>query len=242
MSNVQLERSDGVAVVTLMNHERRNALDATVVEALSAVLNEIDADETIGAMVLGGGPWFCAGADLGVLGATGADPAEDASFRAIERIYAAFVRVGSMAVPTIAAVRGGAVGAGMNLMLATDLRVVSGSARLISGFARIGVHPGGGHLALLHRTAGREVTAAVGLFGQEIDGARAAATGLAWTAIDDDQVDATAFELAATPARDPALARRVVASFRRETAAGGLPWDVAVEVERSPQMWSFRRR
>ena len=43
-------------------------------------------------------------------------------------------------------------------------------------------------------------------------------------------------------ARDPDLARRTVASFRRETAPGGLPWDVSVELERSPQMWSLRRR
>jgi enoyl-CoA hydratase len=43
-------------------------------------------------------------------------------------------------------------------------------------------------------------------------------------------------------AKDPALARRMVASFRRETAPGGLAWDVAVELERSPQMWSLRRK
>ena len=48
--------------------------------------------------------------------------------------------------------------------------------------------------------------------------------------------------LAARVAKDPPLARRMVASFRRETAPGGVPWDVAVELERSPQMWSLRRR
>ena len=48
--------------------------------------------------------------------------------------------------------------------------------------------------------------------------------------------------MAARVARDPDLARRMVASFRRETAPGGMPWDVAVELERSPQMWSLRRK
>ena len=41
---------------------------------------------------------------------------------------------------------------------------------------------------------------------------------------------------------DPELARRLVRSFRRETAPGGVPWEVAVELERSPQMWSLRRK
>jgi len=52
-------------------------------------------------------------------------------------------------MPVIAAVRGAAVGAGYNLMLAADLRIVAEDARLISGFLRIGLHPGGGHFALL---------------------------------------------------------------------------------------------
>lgn len=168
------------------------------------------------------------------------DPADDHSFRVVEGLYQAFVRVGAVQTPTIAAVRGAAVGAGMNLMLAPDLRVVAHDARLLSAFARIGVHPGGGLFGLLHRAAGGEATAAMGLFGQEISGTRAAHLGLAWAAVDDTEVEPVAFELARTAARDPALSRRMVASFLSQTAQGGLPWEVGLEVERSPQMWSFR--
>jgi enoyl-CoA hydratase len=82
----------------------------------------------------------------------------------------------------------------------------------------------------------------MGLFGEEVDGDRAVALGLAWAAYDDAEVEDRALSLAGRVARDPALARRMGASFRRETAPGGLPWDVAVEVERSPQMWSLRRK
>src|SRR5699024_5124420 len=103
----------------------------------------------------------------------GADPVEDGAYRDLETVYAAFTTVGEIGLPTVAAVRGAAVGAGINLALATDLRVVSRTARLLPGFDRIGIHPGGGHLSLLHRVAGREVAAGMGLFGEEVSGERA---------------------------------------------------------------------
>ena len=87
-----------------------------------------------------------------------------------------------------------------------------------------------------------EAAAALGLFGEEVDGERAVALGLAWAAYDDGDVLDRALALAARVAADPELARRTVASFRRETVPGGMSWDVAVELERSPQMWSLRRR
>lgn len=177
-----------------------------------------------------------------VLAETGRDPVADEAYRNLETVYAAFTTIGGIGVPTIAAVRGAAVGAGLNLALATDLRIVSRTARLLPGFAQIGIHPGGGHFTLLNRVAGREAAAALGLFGDEVDGERAVALGLAWAAHDDAEVEQQALALAGRVAADPALARRTVASFRRETAAGGVAWELAVEVERAPQLWSLRRK
>jgi enoyl-CoA hydratase len=177
-----------------------------------------------------------------VLADAGVDPVLDTNFRNLGAVYEAFTRLGSIGLPTIAAVRGAAVGAGLNLALATDLRIVSRTARLLPGFAQIGIHPGGGHFTLLNRAAGRETAAAMGLFGEEVTGVQAVELGLAWAAYVDEQVEPEAIALAARVARDPALARHLVASFRRQTAPGGVPWDVAVEIERSPQMWSLRRK
>ena len=136
------------------------------------------------------GPHFCAGAVRGVLADTGRDPVEDGAYRNLETVYRAFTTIGEVGVPTIAAVRGAAVGAGLNLALATDLRIVSRTARLLPGFAQIGIHPGGGHFTLLNRVAGREAAAAMGLFGEEVSGDRAVALGLAWAAYDDEDVEA----------------------------------------------------
>lgn len=111
----------------------------------------------------------------------------------------------------------------------------------MSGFLRIGLHPGGGHFVLLSRLAGREAAAAMALGGAEIDGDRAVALGLAWEAADDGAVEARAMEFAAGVAKDPALAR-AVRSFRLDTGPPAVGWDTAVQTERAPQMWSMRRR
>ncbi|MBW0089288.1 enoyl-CoA hydratase/isomerase family protein [Pseudonocardia sp. KRD-184] len=237
------EVSAGVAVVTLAAPQRRNALTVEMATELEAVFDEIDARQDVGAVVLrGSGGSFCAGADLGVLSGAAQDPLDDDAQRHIDALYGSFLRVGRCRAASIAAVRGPAVGAGLNLVLATDLRIVARDARLISGFGRIGVHPGGGHFTLLSRAAGRDAAAGVGLFGQEIDGERAAALGLAWQAVDDTDVEATALRTAARLGADPALSRRMTASFRREAGPPATSWDVGLEVERGPQMWSFRRR
>ena len=157
-------------------------------------------------------------------------------------VYRSFARVGELEAPTVAAVRGGAVGAGLNLMLATDVRIVARDAKIISGFIPIGLHPGGGHGALLGRTGAREAAAAMALFGERIDGERAAALGLAWMAVDDGDVEETAIELAARAGADPELARRTAASLRTVLGPPPLPWPAALELERASQMWSMRRK
>src|SRR3712207_5434933 len=188
MGQVHLERDGAVAVLTVDNPDVRNGLTPEMGTAISELCEQIDADASLGAAVVrGAGGTFCSGADRRRWTA-GADQAEDTVYKELGAVYTAFRRIGTLAVPTVAAVRGSAVGAGLNLALSTDLRIVAGSARLMAGFLRIGLHPGGGYFTLSTRTAGREATAAMGLFSEEIDGARAEALGFAWRAVPDDEV------------------------------------------------------
>ena len=115
-------------------------------------------------------------------------------------------------------------------------------AAIVSGFLPIGLHPGGGHGALLGRTGQREAAAAMALFGERIDGARAAELGLAWSAVDDSEVEGVAHALAARAGADPELARRTAKSLRAELGPPPLPWAAALELERASQMWSMRRK
>lgn len=243
LTDLTIERHDGVAVMTLDAPDRRNALTLEMAQAMIDACDALDADPTVGAVVVrGAGGYFCAGGDRPTLAAAGADPAAPEQFTGMGTIYRAFHRVGQLEVPTIAAIHGGAVGAGMNLAFATDLRIVARDAKLASGFIPIGLHPGGGHGVLLGRTGAREATAALALFGQRLTGEQAAAHGLCFEAVDADAVDARALELAAIPAADPELARRTTASLRAELGPPGLPWGAALEMERSAQMWSMRRK
>lgn len=240
---IDLDRRDGVALLTLNAPGRRNALTVGMADALIAACEEIDADESVGAVVVrGAGGYFCAGGDRATLADAGTDPAEGERYAGMTTIYRSFARVGELLAPTIAAITGGAVGAGLNLALATDLRVVAEDAVLLSGFLPIGLHPGGGHTALLGRLGSRETAAALTLFGERVTGAQAAERGLAWAAVPADQVDATAEQLASVPAKDPALARRTAASLRASLGPPALPWSAALEFERASQMWSMRRK
>jgi enoyl-CoA hydratase len=242
-AEIELERRDGVAVLTLSAADRRNALTRAMARELAAACEEIDADASVGAVVVqGAGGYFCAGGDRATLADAGADPAAPEAFSGLGEVYRSFARVGELEPPTVAAVRGGAVGAGMNLAFATDVRVVARDAKLISGFIPIGLHPGGGHGVLLGRTGAREATAAMMLFGERIDGERAVELGLAWEAVGDDDVEGRAFELAAVPGADPELARRTARSLRTELGPPAIPWPAALELERASQMWSMRRK
>ncbi|HEX5402242.1 MAG TPA: enoyl-CoA hydratase-related protein [Pseudonocardiaceae bacterium] len=243
MGAIRVDVADGIATITIDAAATRNALNPTTSRELVAVCDDIDADASIGAAVVtGANGTFCSGAERDVLARAGEDPADPERYAELGAVYEAFVRVGNLAVPTIAAVHGAAVGAGTNLLLATDLRIVARDARIIAGFQRIGLHPGGGHFTLLGRLAGREAAAAITVFGTEISGARAAEIGLAWEAVDAADVLPRALAPAAGPAGDPELARKTVMSFRRELDAPGTTWPVALEMERGAQMWSLRRR
>jgi enoyl-CoA hydratase len=243
MGAIRVDVADAVATITIDSAATRNALNPATSRELIAVCDDIDADMSIGAAVVtGANGTFCSGAERDVLARAGEDPADPERYAELGAVYEAFVRVGNLAVPTIAAVQGAAVGAGTNLLLATDLRIVATDARILAGFQRIGLHPGGGHFTLLGRLAGREAAAAISVFGTEISGARAAEIGLAWEAVAAADVLPRAVELAKAPARDPELARKTVISMRRELDAPGLSWPVALEMERSTQMWSLRRR
>lgn len=240
-NEVLLEMNGDVAVITLNAPERRNALTPTMADELIAACDEIDAQPEVGAVVVRAiGKSFCAGGDIPTLTDAGKDPSAEPNYDAMSRIYESFYRLGQVKAPTIAAVRGSAVGAGMNMLLATDLRIVADDARLLCGFLKRGLHPGGGHFVILARLVGREAAAAMALFGEEIDGARAVALGLAWESVDDAAVEHRALDLARRVAADPAVARVAVNNFRKETVTP-VSWEVATQFERPSQMWSMRR-
>ncbi|MHB8190902.1 MAG: enoyl-CoA hydratase/isomerase family protein [Ferrimicrobium sp.] len=243
MGEVSLAIDGNVAVITISSPEVRNGLTSDMGNQLVEICKGVNANLSLGSAVIQGARGtFCSGADTRAW-SVNTDPASEEAYSRTSAIYASFFEVGMMAVPTIAAIRGAAVGAGMNLALATDLRIVADDARLISGFVRIGIHPGGGFFTLMGRSpGGREAAAAMGIFGQEITGRRAAELGIAWQSLPDEEVEGKALELAHKAAGDPELIRHAIQSIRTELGPPSIPWAAALELERGVQMWSQRRR
>lgn len=234
---------NGVGRLTLNNPRRKNAITLEMAAAIERFCDQVVADESIGVVVIdAAGSYFCSGADTRILAGASADPAAPESVRQLSAVYAAFVRVGSLPVPTVGVVVGGAVGAGLNLALAVDLVVTTPDAVLDSGFLARGIHPGGGHLTLLNRKVGRANTIALATCGQSLTGDEAVTQGLAYAAAPVDELPAIVEGLTGPAARDPELTRKVMSSVRLELGPPAVTWDSAIEIERGTQMWSMARK
>ena len=113
MAGVSILRNDGVATIEIDSPATRNALTLESAAEMMDACSDINADSEIGAAIIrGNGGTFCSGAARDVLEDIGKDPTDNDRFVSLETVYKAFVQVGQLSVPTIAAVRGAAVGAG----------------------------------------------------------------------------------------------------------------------------------
>ena len=231
MPLVTTEVLDAVATVTLDDPDRRNALSLDLVDELATTFDWLETNDEVRAVVVtGAGRAFCAGADLSHLGASREE--------GLRRIYEGFLRVARCPLPTVAAVNGAAVGAGMNLALAADVRLAGRRARFDTRFVDLGIHPGGGHTWMLRRLVGAQAATAMVVFGEVVEGPEAERIGLAWRCVDDDELADAAQALAARAAEGPPeLVRRVKATVAAMADVGD--HDEAVATELEPQLWSM---
>src|ERR1700748_392523 len=183
-----------VALITVNDPDRRNAVNDEMSQQLRAAVERAEADSDVHAVVVtGAGKAFCAGADLSALGA--------AAEEGLLRIYDGFMAIAECTLPTIARFTGAAVGAGLNLALAADVRIAGPHAMFDPRFQKLGIHPGGGATWMLQRGVGPQGARASLLFGIRFAAESAVRYGLALQ-IADDPV-AAARELAAGPAAAP---------------------------------------
>lgn len=233
MSLLLVDIAEGVATLTLNNPGERNTLTAPLVAEIVAAMDRIEADPSVGALVVtGAAPAFCAGANLGNL----AESTEES----LGNIYEGFLRIARSPLPTLAAVNGAAVGAGMNLALGCDVRIAGRRAKFDTRFLQIGIHPGGGHTWMFRRIAGPQATMAAVVFGEVMDGAEAERVGLVHRCVDDDQLLTMAHEMAARAAAAP---RELVTTVKRtiQDMADIDNHPAAVKRELEPQIWSTRQ-
>ena len=178
---VRLETpSEGVRLITLADPERRNALGERMRVELGAAIDAVREDRGARVLVIGAeGPSFCAGADLPALfGAEQSGRPVGEMRQRLRTYYQSFLALRDLEIPTIAAVRGPAVGAGLNLALCCDLRIAGPDAKFAATFTRIGLHPGGGCTYFLTRELGAQRALAIMLDGGALSAEEALAQGL----------------------------------------------------------------
>lgn len=213
--------ADGVRLLTLTDPDRRNALGPVMGAELRAHVEAVHDDEDARVLVVtGAGSAFCAGADLPALFGD-PDRAVTEVHADLQAYYRAFLDVFELPVPTIAAVNGPAVGAGLNLAMACDVRIAGLEATFGATFARIGLHPGGGCTWFLVRAMGPSRALRTLLLGDTLDAEQA----VAWNLADGPEPDplAAALDLAGRFAQvDPALARHISRSVDLAVQNGDL--------------------
>ena len=182
MDTVLIDKRDGFAILTLNDPDRRNVFTLAMSAQVQVIFADLETDESINAVIItGAGKGFCSGGHLDEL-------LENPGPERMHKIYAGFVRIAESRLVTIAAVNGAAVGAGMNALLVCDVVIAAESAKFDSRFLQIGLGPGGGHTWRLKNITSLQTAKAMVLFGEVLDGARAAEVGLAWKCVADDEL------------------------------------------------------
>jgi 2-(1,2-epoxy-1,2-dihydrophenyl)acetyl-CoA isomerase len=229
---VVAEIIDGVGVVTLHRPERRNALHPEMCDAVPRVLERFDTDADVGCIVItGAGTAFCAGGDVRDGGGDRRTSVEDAAAGLTRDARMVEVLHGSPKI-TIAALPGPAVGAGLSIALATDLRIAAASSRLITGWAGLGFSGDFGGTWLLTRLVGPSKALELLVDGSALDAEAALQLGLVNRVVPDDELRDAAMAWARTIAAGPTTAFGYMKANVREAMTAPLAEALPVESER----------
>jgi 2-(1,2-epoxy-1,2-dihydrophenyl)acetyl-CoA isomerase len=188
--------------------DRRNAVTDDIVQALITAVEAAGSDDEVRVIHLtGAGDNFCSGFDLGGRSKPDSPPRTGATQRRMRwHVNELIPTMLETQTPIVAAVKGTAIGLGLNLVLAADFAVVADDARLASPFVGSGFTPDSGSSWLLPRLAGVARAKDMLMLGREIDGATAAAWGLVHSAVPAATVDAAADALVAQLASSATVA------------------------------------
>lgn len=193
---VTIERVDDTLVVTNTNAARRNALSPEFYDGFLAALQMATDDPVISAVIVRGeGEFFCAGGDLNVLQKRREMPFDERRSN-IERLHSLIRGIRACPKPVIAAIEGGAAGAGVSIALACDLIVAARGVKFTVAYVKVGLTPDGGATAFLSEALPRQLVTEMCLFGDPVDVDRLHAAGAVNRVVEPGATMEEAFRLA----------------------------------------------
>jgi enoyl-CoA hydratase/carnithine racemase len=207
-------RDDGVAVLTLDNPEQRNAMSDAMTASWVAAVDDLAADRDLRAVVVtGAGSAFCSGGNTGWI-ASEPDATVDHLRTRMVAFYRAWLSIRRLEVPTIAAVNGPAIGAGLCVALACDLRYAARGARLGAPFVKLGMHAGMAATYLLPNVVGEAHARDLLLTGRLVDADEALRLGLVSRVLDADGFLDEVLATAGVAATAPVASRLTTVALR----------------------------
>jgi enoyl-CoA hydratase/carnithine racemase len=227
---LRVERaSDAVVVLTLDDPDRRNAMSQEMTDAWIASIDELAADRSVRAVVVTGeGSAFCSGGITSWIAGEPDAHVDELRTRMIA-FYRAWLSIRKLEVPTIAAVNGPAVGAGLCLALACDLRYAASTAKLGAPFVKLGMNPGMGATYLLPHVVGEANARDLLLTGRFVDAEEALRMGLVSRVFPSEDLVDQVLEVAAGIAATAPIASRYTTMALRD--GGHADFESAVQWE-----------
>ncbi|MGH7319323.1 MAG: enoyl-CoA hydratase/isomerase family protein [Candidatus Rokuibacteriota bacterium] len=222
LETITLEIADGVATLTLNQPEKRNPMTVRmgeeIVEAIRGLADREDARVLV---VAGAGEAFCAGGDMAFIEENARRPVQE-SRQIMLDYYDRYLSLLRLPIPTIAAIHGYAIGGGLALALACDLRYAAEDARLGVNFARLGIHPGMASTFTLPRAVGRARALELFYTARLVTGREAEAMGLVNRAVPRPELMGTVLDIACAISRNAPLVVRMLKRAVYRGFEGGL--------------------
>lgn len=242
LEHVTLERDGDVAIITLSNAGRRNALSRAMQAGLTQVLAEVPRMPGVRAVLLTaeGDQAFCAGADLagGIPDESSGLSRGQATRKLMDEVSNPIIlAIRNLPVPVVAAVNGVAAGAGVGIALAGDVVVASRTASFYLPFVpKLGIVPDLGTTWFMERLAGRARAVALTLLGDKLGAEKAEQWGLVWAVFEPDRLRAEAMAIARRLARLPGHAAAETRAAYEAAARNDLPAQLAYEARRQGEL------
>jgi 2-(1,2-epoxy-1,2-dihydrophenyl)acetyl-CoA isomerase len=234
-TSILIERHKAWRKLILNRPDKLNALNSALLGALTAALDEVEADSGCRALLLtGAGRGFCAGQELSPAIIPGPDnPSPDLGAIADAYHRGLVRRLRRLPIPVVCAVNGVAAGAGANIALACDIVLAARGASFVQAFIRIGLVTDCGGSFFLPRLVGEARARALAMLGEPVSAGQAEQWGMIWKAVDDaalvPEAEALTARLAEMPTQAVALMKKLF------DASGANTLDAQLDLEAETQ-------